>query len=111
MVFPETKSTTTLENMLYSSKIANERKKDAKIVFSTTNYHIFRSGMFSKKAGLKADGIGAKTKWYFWPNALIREFIGILASEFKINIAVILTVVALSALFTNYGFLIDLLLK
>ena len=111
LILPETKSTTTLENMLFSSEIAKERAEESKIVFSTTNYHIFRSGMFSNKAGLKADGIGAKTKWYFWPNALIREFIGILVSEFKINIAVILAVVALSALFTNYGFLLDLILK
>ena len=41
------------------------KEKNANILFSTTNYHVFRSGMFSAKAGMKADGIGAKTKWYF----------------------------------------------
>ena len=82
-----------------------------KLFFQPRTITFSEAECFQKKAGLKADGIGAKTKWYFWPNALIREFIGILASEFKINIAVILAVVALSALFTNYGYLIDLMLK
>ena len=32
-------------------------------------------------AGLKATGIGAKTKWYFWANAVLREFISLLSSH------------------------------
>ena len=59
------------------------------------------SGLFSAKAGMKADGIGAKTKWYFWPNAQMREFIGLLASEWKINLIFIFLTVLLSTLFAN----------
>lgn len=58
-------------------------------------------GLFSAKAGMKADGIGAKTKWYFWPNAQMREFIGLLASEWKINLIFIFLTVLLSTLFAN----------
>ena len=50
---------------------------------------------------MKADGIGAKTKWYFWPNAQMREFIGLLASEWKINLIFIFLTVLLSTLFAN----------
>ena len=39
--------------------------------------------MISESEGLNADGIGCKTKWYFWPNAFIREFIGLLAEKWK----------------------------
>jgi uncharacterized SAM-binding protein YcdF (DUF218 family) len=81
IIFPETESTTTLENMKFSKKIADEHKENANILFSTTNYHIFRSGILSAKAGLRADGIGAKTKWYFWPNAAVREFVGLLTAH------------------------------
>ena len=101
LIFPETRSTTTLENMKFSKKIADAHKENANILFSTTNYHIFRSGLFSAKAGMKADGIGAKTKWYFWPNAQMREFIGLLASEWKINLIFIFLTVLLSTLFAN----------
>ena len=81
LIYPEAQSATTLQNMKFSKKIADAHKANANVLFSTTNYHIFRSGMFAAKAGMNADGIGAKTKWYFWPNAQMREFIGPLASE------------------------------
>ena len=106
VIHPETQSATTLQNMEFSKKIADEHKENAAILFSTTNYHIFRSGMFAAKAGMKAYGIGAKTKWYFWPNAQMREFIGLLASEWKINIAFIVLTVLLSTLFANVATII-----
>ncbi len=28
-----------------------------------------------------AVGVGAKTKWYFWPNAAVREFVGLLTAH------------------------------
>lgn len=49
-----------------------------KIAFATTNYHVFRSGIWAQLAGLRAEGIGSKTKWWFWPNAFIRECAGLL---------------------------------
>ena len=107
MIYPETQSATTLQNMMFSKKIADEHKENANILFSTTNYHVFRSGMFSVKAGMKADGIGAKTKWYFWPNAQMREFIGLLASEWKINIVFIALTVLLSTMFANITTIIN----
>ncbi len=30
---------------------------------------------------MRAVGMGAKSKWYFWPNALVREFIGLLTEH------------------------------
>ncbi|MBQ3848969.1 MAG: YdcF family protein [Clostridia bacterium] len=107
IIYPETQSSTTLQNMKFSKKIADEHKENASILFSTTNYHIFRSGMLSAKAGMKAHGIGAKTKWFFWPNAQMREFIGLLASEWKINIALIALIVLLSTLFANITTIIN----
>lgn len=67
--------------------------------------------MFSAKAGMKADGIGAKTKWYFWPNAQMREFIGLIASEWKINVLFIAAMVAVSTLFANISTVISWIAK
>ncbi len=82
-VFPETRSVNTKENMRFSSEIADERCPGGKGAFSTTNYHVFRSGVIAATQGLELDGMGSPTKWYFWPNALIREFIGLLVDDMK----------------------------
>ena len=34
------------------------------------------------KIGWKPDGMGSRTKWYFWPNALVREIIGLVVDHF-----------------------------
>ena len=77
----EDKSVNTFENMQFSRDRIMEDTDDFEsknIAFSTTNYHIFRGYILAEKNGYKAQGISAKTKWYFFPNAFIREFIGLL---------------------------------
>ena len=111
IIYPETRSTTTLENMRFSKQIADEHKENANILFSTTNYHVFRSGTFAAKAGMRADGVGAKTKWYFWPNAQIREFIGLLVSEWKVNLLILLSIVAVSTLLANISAVIHWIIR
>ncbi len=74
----ETQSKTTLQNMQFSKQlIAQGPVKNPRTIFVTNNYHTFRAGMFAKQAGLKADGIGARTARFFLPDAIIREYIAI----------------------------------
>lgn len=54
-----------------------------KVIFTSNNYHIFRAGIYAHQAGLKADGIGAKTALYYLPNAFLREYIAIVALHKK----------------------------
>lgn len=82
-VIAEKKSKNTYENMEFSKKIIEERMPNAKTVFSTTNYHVFRSGIWAVKAGLDAEGIGSRTKWWFWPNAFMRECVGLIQNKLK----------------------------
>ncbi len=88
----ENKSTSTIENMKFSKQIIDEKEKDAKICFSTTNYHVFRSGVIANREGIDCEGIGSKTKWYFYTNALIREFIANIVQERKSHIILILLI-------------------
>lgn len=94
-IMPELKSTSTIENMLFSKRLIGEAP--VKAAFSTTNYHVFRSGICSVQAGLDAEGMGSKTRWYFWPNAFIREFAGLLADQRK----KIISLVALAAVLAS----------
>lgn len=88
----ENKSTNTTENMKYSNSIIIKNNKDAKISFSTTNYHVFRSGIIANKCGIDCEGMGSKTKWYFYANALIREFIANIVEERKKHFSIIILI-------------------
>ncbi|MBO0421543.1 YdcF family protein [Enterococcus plantarum] len=78
-ILVETNSKNTLENMKFSKEIIETDfgGTDFHALFTTNNFHLFRAGLFAKMANLKADGIGAKTAFYFLPNAFLREFIAI----------------------------------
>lgn len=88
----EDKSTSTIENMKFSKKKINQIKENAKIAFSTTNYHVFRSGVIACDVGFDCEGMGSATKWYFYSNALIREFIANLFQERKRHLGVMLLI-------------------
>ncbi len=78
-VMPEKKSANTWENLVFSKKLIDAEKPGAKVAFATTNYHVLRSGILARRAGLDAEGVAADTKWYFWPNGFVREFFAILS--------------------------------
>ena len=95
----ENKSTSTQENMEFSREVIRAHfgetaSRKPRIAYSTTNYHVFRAGTFALRAGLDAEGMGAQTKWYFWPNAFLREFVGFAVSA---KGAVAIAVVAIIA--------------
>lgn len=87
-ILVEDRSTSTYENIKYSVELVEKKTgtKDSKIALSTTNYHVFRSGLIASEMGYNIEGIGSKTKRYFWINAFIREFIATLVSERKTHL-------------------------
>ncbi len=88
----ENKSRNTIENLKYSKDKIDEINQDGNIIFSTTNYHVFRSGVIATNQGIDCEGIGSKTKWYFYTNALIREFVANLMQERKKHIILLLMI-------------------
>ena len=78
--------------MVFSKEKIDKINKDGKIIFSTTNYHVFRSGVIAEDAGIDCEGMGSKTKWYFYTNALIREFIANLMYEKNKHIALLIII-------------------
>ena len=102
----ENKSTNTIQNMRFSKNIIDEINRSGKIIFSTTNYHVFRSGVIANKEGVNCEGIGSKTKWYFYTNALIREFVANMFSERKKHIGLItfINIVVFILVFIGYKY-------
>ena len=80
-ILEEDRSTDTHENMRFSKEKIRAVRPDGKIAFATTNYHVFRGGLCARRVKMRAVGMGAKTKWYFWPNAAVREFVGLLTEH------------------------------
>ncbi len=91
-IIKEDKSVNTDQNIKFSrDKIESDAGSldNVKVGFATTNYHVFRGYVLAKKHNLEVQGIASKTKWYFFPNAFLREFAGLVV-ERKWKIALIL---------------------
>ncbi len=77
----EDQSTTTEENIINSKAIIDSREGKKKTALISSNYHIYRCLRLARNAGLKCTGIGAKVALYYWPSALIREFIAVFLTK------------------------------
>lgn len=73
----EDKSTTTRENLLNSKKIIDHYGGKKRIALVSSNYHVYRCLRLAKQIGFQCTGVGAHTAFYYWPSALIREFIAV----------------------------------
>lgn len=76
-ILMEDRSTTTWENLRNSKAIIEAREGKKKTALVSSNYHIYRCLRLARQVGLKCTGIGANVALYFWPSALIREFIAV----------------------------------
>lgn len=80
-ILMEDRSASTKENLAYSKKIIEERQGGTKTALVSSNYHIYRCLLLGRDVGLKCTGIGADIAFYYWPSALIREFIAVFISR------------------------------
>ncbi len=94
-IIVEGKSTSTEENLLFSRELMDRDRP--RVIVVTTAYHVFRALLLAKQQGLKCVGFGAKTKWYFTLNALIREFVGYLSLTWKQHAVVAALIVVIAA--------------
>ncbi|MCI9337298.1 MAG: YdcF family protein [Lachnospiraceae bacterium] len=80
-ILVEDKSGSTEENLLFSRELMDG--DNPRVILVTTAYHVFRALLLARQQGMKCVGFGAKTKWYFTLNALLREFAGYLSLTWK----------------------------
>lgn len=99
-ILKENKSMTTKENLSFSKKLIAKRDKDARVAFSTSSYHVCRGGILADEMGWNIDGMGSHTKWYFWPNAFLREFVGLLAESRMQQVIAVAVITLISASLT-----------
>ena len=77
----ENRSATTRENLQNSKAIIDAGTGRKKTALVSSNYHIYRCLRLAREMGLRCTGIGAKVALYYWPSALIREFIAVFVTK------------------------------
>lgn len=100
LVVAETRSVNTRQNLLFSRQIADEHLSDGlprrQLLVVTNGYHVPRTALLSRGAGVDADVVGASTATYFVPSAFIREFIAVLRMHTAMNVILAALAVAVS---------------
>ena len=77
----EDRSATTRENLINSKAVIDARPGRKKTALVSSSYHIYRCLRLAREVGLKCIGIGADVAFYYWPSALIREFIAVFLTK------------------------------
>lgn len=84
----EDQSNTTQENLNNSKRIMDERQHGERYnaIYVTSNYHVFRTGVYVRRTGMRLYGLGSKTALYYMPIAMIREYIAYVMMYRRIHI-------------------------
>jgi len=79
-IFEESQSKNTRQNMLFSKIVMDSLfpSGNYSVVCITSDFHAFRSGKLSEKAGFTVSHYNAKNKWYLYPAAYCRETLSII---------------------------------
>ena len=76
-IIKEDQSKTTMENLENCKKLIDGMEGRKYTTLVTSNYHVYRALRYCRKIGLECTGIGSHVAFYYWPSALIREFVAI----------------------------------
>jgi uncharacterized SAM-binding protein YcdF (DUF218 family) len=57
-------------------------------VIVTSSYHVFRTAIIARKAGIRGQVTGARTAAYYWPSAMLREFAAVFLRYRLVNLGI-----------------------
>ena len=77
----EDQSKNTMENLQNSRDIIFSKEGKHRVALVTSNYHVYRCLLYAKSLKLKCTGIGSPVAWYYWPSAVIREFVAVFTTK------------------------------
>lgn len=97
-VTAETESRTTEENLRYSRKLLSD--PSSPVVVATSSYHVFRAALLTRTLGMRAHVVGAPTAWYYFPSAVLREFVGVIRDRLRFTVLSIAVLIVFAIAFT-----------
>ncbi|MBP1239932.1 uncharacterized SAM-binding protein YcdF (DUF218 family) [Frigoribacterium sp. PvP120] len=97
-VRPETASTSTRENLLFSREVQRDAGRDGSTLVVTNDYHVLRAALLARSIGSDAQVVGSPTAAYYVPSAFLREYVAIMVEHRRLNAAAVGVVIALVGL-------------
>lgn len=94
-VLAETRSRTTEENLTFSQDLLRERGSGTSLVVATNDFHAFRAAIIARELGIDAQVVGARTAAYYFPSAILREFVAVLSRSALLHALVALALAGL----------------
>src|SRR5690625_924302 len=85
----EDRSENTEQNLRFSRELVPVDGRTAEGLIVTSNYHVLRAAILARQLGIAAQATGAPTAGYYWPSAMIREYIAILAGHRRLHAALL----------------------
>jgi len=85
-VLQEDLSKTTRENIANTKVILSQAGITGRVATVTNNFHAFRAALLMRREKVPGYAIGAPTARYYWPAAVIREFVGVMRETAAFNI-------------------------
>ena len=73
----EDQSHSTRENLRFTDQLLLERGGGGRVALVTSGYHVFRCVWIAHELSFRCTGFGAPVAAYYWPSAVIREFIAV----------------------------------
>ncbi|WP_166997187.1 YdcF family protein [Paramicrobacterium fandaimingii] len=80
-ILPETRSTSTRENIAYSVELLDAADRCGPIMLVTSDYHVLRTASLARRMNVDAQVVGSRTARYYVPSAFIREFVALLVEN------------------------------
>lgn len=80
-VHPETASRNTRENLELSRALLGTLGLHGPVLVVTSDYHVLRAATLTRRLGIPAQVVGARTSAYFVPSAFLREFAAVLVEH------------------------------
>ncbi|WP_405492637.1 YdcF family protein [Nocardia sp. NBC_00511] len=87
----ENHSRNTEQNLRMTAEVLRGRGIDPdeiRMTVVTSDFHVLRTAALSRHLGLHAQVTGARTARYFVPSAFLREFVAVLVTHRRVNLAV-----------------------
>ena len=85
-ILQENLSRTTQENLANTKVMLEQEGITGPLAVVTNNFHAFRAALLLSREGLKGYAVGAPTARYYWPAAVIREYVAILRDSLAFTI-------------------------
>lgn len=84
-VLVEDASRNTRQNLALSAAVLERNGIEGPVAAVTNNFHALRAALLMRRLGIAGYTVGAPTARYYWPTAVIREFIAVLRDHLVLN--------------------------